>query len=478
MRVAFLITGIPRQFSKNLKLYLDSLDTFLDYDIYIYFPKENIQENYANEMFNPETFLTILKNPRYKLILIDTNLPPIPDNLSRKQKNSIIQWYRIQKCFSFIPDIYDFVIRIRPDIKLLISPDEFCSILQKISTTELCIPTGFDIDSSSYNDHFAIGSYHIMKEYCSLFNSLSYSHEYQSEHFLYNYLTGKNISVLRVAISYNVSLSDCKVIAIAGDSASGKSTFMNYIQEILPQESYLSIETDSYHKWERHDENWKQYTHLNPDANNLERMSEDVLRLKIGNNVSLVEYDHNTGKFLQEKITCAKPFLILCGLHTLYKKNLLKDLDLKIFLNTEEHLKIDWKVKRDMKERNYTLDKIMETILKRKEDSDKYIQPQKDSADIIITYFLVNSELVVKVEMTPILSSIVHPFCDFFSDSSLKSNSLISYTLKNTITSSELSLKLKSLQDNLYFVPTTAFQDGTTGVLQFIIFLIMFYNYE
>jgi hypothetical protein len=253
---------------------------------------------------------------------------------------------------------------------------------------------------------------------------------------------------------------------------------MNYIQDILPQESYLSIETDSYHKWERHDENWKQYTHLNPDANNLERMSEDVLRLKIGNNVSLVEYDHNTGKFLQEKITCAKPFLILCGLHTLYKKNLLKDLDLKIFLNTEEHLKIDWKVKRDMKERNYTLDKIMETILKRKEDSDKYIQPQKDSADIIITYILENSELLVKVEMTPTLSSLVHPFCDFFSESSLKSNSLISYTLKNTLTSSDISLKLKSLEDNLYFVPTTAFQDGTTGVLQFIIFLIMFYNYE
>jgi len=110
MRVAFLITGIPRQFSKNLKIYLDSLDTFLDYDIYLYFPKENIQENYANEIFNPETFLTILKNPRYKLILIDTNLPNIQDNLSRKQKNSIIQWYRIQKCFSFIPDEYDLVI--------------------------------------------------------------------------------------------------------------------------------------------------------------------------------------------------------------------------------------------------------------------------------------------------------------------------------------------------------------------------------
>lgn len=478
MRVAFLITGIPRQFSKNLKIYLDSLNTFLDYDIYIYFPKENIQENYANEIFNPETFLSVLKNPRYKLILIDTNLPFIPENLSRKQKNSIIQWYRIQKCFSFIPDLYDLLIRIRPDIKLLINPDEFVNILQKISTPDLYIPSGFDLDSSSYNDHFAFGSYSVMKEYCNLFNSLSYLQEYQSEHFLYNYLINKNITVTRVSIPYKVSLSDCKVIAIAGDSASGKSTFMNYIQEILPQESYLSIETDSYHKWERHDEHWKEYTHLNPDANNLERMSEDVLRLKIGNNVSLVEYDHNTGKFLQEKITYAKPFLILCGLHTLYKKNLLKDLDLKIFLNTEEHLKIDWKVKRDMQERNYTLDKIMNTILKRKEDSDKYIQPQKDAADIIITYVLESSHLNVIVEMTQTLSSIVHPFCDFFSKSSIKSNSLISYRLKDTITSSDISLKLKSLQDNLYFVPTTAFQDGTTGVLQFLIFLIMFYNYE
>ena len=131
-----------------------------------------------------------------------------------------------------------------------------------------------------------------------------------------------------------------------------------------------------------------------------------------------------------------------------------------------------------MNERNYTLDKIMETILKRKEDSDKYIQPQKDAADIIITYILENSELVVKVEMMPTLSSLVHPFCEFFAESFTKSTLSISYRLKNTITSSEISAKLKSIQDNLYFIPTTAFQDGTTGILQFLIFLIMFYNYE
>lgn len=478
MKIAFLISGIPRQFTKNLKLYLESLDKLIDYNVYLYFPNENCEENYANEMFNPDILHTILSDKHYKSILLDSLLPDLLDILSRKQKNSVIQWYRIQKCFQNIPDDYDYIIRIRPDIKLLINPQELVNLITTSSKSTIYIPQGFDTCKESLNDHFAFGTYDVMKKYCSLFSTLNITSGWQSEIYLYKFLNEKLIHIERVSIPYKLALSDCKVIAIAGDSASGKSTFMNYIQEILPQESYLSIETDSYHKWERNDEHWKQFTHLNPDANNLERMSEDVLRLKIGNNVSLVEYDHNTGKFLQERITCAKPFVILCGLHTLYKKNLLKDLDLKIFLNTEESLKIDWKVKRDMKERNYTLDKIMENILKRKEDSDKYIQPQKNAADIIINYVVENSQLNVIVDMTLTLSSIVHPFCEFFSDSSLKSNSLISYTLKNTITSSDISLKVKSLQDNLYFVPTTAFQHGTTGVLQFLIFLIMFYNYE
>jgi len=478
MKIAFLITGIPRQFAKNLKIYLESLNKFIDYDIYLYFPNENCEENYANEIINSHILHSIISDKHYKSILLDSLLPNLLDILSRKQKNSIIQWYRIQKCFQNIPNKYNYIVRMRPDIKMLMDPQEFINLFSNCLQSTIYIPEGFNISKNSLNDHFAFGTYDVMKEYCNLFSTIEVSSEWQSESYLYKFLNNKLINIERPSIPYKLALSDCKVIAIAVDSASGKSTFMSYIQEILPQESYLSIETDSYHKWERHDEHWKEYTHLNPDANNLERMSEDVLRLKIGNSVSLVEYDHNTGKFLQEKLTCAKPFVILCGLHTLYKKNLLKDLDLKIFLNTEEHLKIDWKVKRDMKERNYTFDKIMETILKRKEDSDKYIQPQKEAADIIITYVLIGSELVVKVEMMPTLSSLVHPFCDFFAEYFTKSNSLISYTLKNTITSSEISLKLKFLQDNLYFVPTTAFQDGTIGVLQFLIFLIMFYNYE
>ena len=477
MKVAFLVTGIPRQFSKNLKLYIDSLSNIIECHVYLYFPKEQCDENYGNEIFNPDTFISILNDTKYKVLLLDTLLPTLPDILTRKQKNSIIQWYRIYKCFSYIPDEYDIIIRIRPDCKILINETNFVDIISNCIHNTICIPSGFDLDKHHLNDQIAYGSYNIMKIYSSIFYTISYTSDYSSEAYLYKYLHSNSITIKRPSIPYKLALSDCRVIAIAGDSASGKSTLMRYIQEIMPRESYLSIETDSYHKWERSDENWKSYTHLNPEANHLEKMSEDVLRLKIGNNISLIEYDHSTGKFTQGKLTESKPFLILCGLHTLYQKSLLKNLDLKIFLDIEEDLKINWKIKRDTEERKYTVDKIMETIIKRKDDSEKYIQPQKNSADFIISYKHKDSELSIGVTVTHSLSNILHPFYNFFSDEYETIDVYhIRYILKNDITSSIILSKLQTIRSKLSFIPTTEFQNGTTGIIQFLIFLVLFYN--
>lgn len=478
MKVAFLLTGIPRQFSRNLKVYLDQLESYLDFDIFLYFPKENCEENYANEMFDPITFLEVLNNPRYKLLLLDSILPELPNDISRKQKNSIIQWYRIHRCFLFIPQNYDLIIRIRPDIKLLVDPADFSKFLKESDRNSLNIPFGFETSPFSYNDHLAFSSYPIMSAYCSLFSSILMTPNYSSDTFLFSYLQSKQILVKQVSLPYKLALSDCKVIAIAGDSASGKTTLMNYIQEILPENTFLSIETDSYHRWERSSEKWNTITHLNPEANNLERLSEDVLRLKIGGNTSLVEYDHKSGRFTSEKITSSKPFLIVCGLHTLYMKNLLKNLDLKIFINTHEELCHQWKIQRDISQRNYTLDKIMETILKRKEDSERYIQPQKECADFIINYYIQENQLKIDILLSTSLSAIVHPFSNFFAESSYHLKNQTSYTLRSNYSGTEIQEKLFSCSKSLSFLPQDIFQDGTTGILQMIIFLLLFYEYE
>ena len=318
-----------------------------------------------------------------------------------------------------------------------------------------------------------------MKYYSLLYNYINNGTSYHSEVFLNTYLQENKIQVLRIVLPYKLALSDCKIIAIAGDSASGKTTLMKYIQEIMPDNSSLCIETDSYHKWERSDENWKKYTHLHPDANNLERMSEDLIRLKVGNNVSMIEYDHSTGKFTQEKLVKGKPFILLCGLHTLYNKTLINNLDLKIFLDTEEELKITWKLERDSIERKYSKDKIVETILKRKSDCEKFIIPQKDQANFLIRYSF-NNNVEVNVTLSNILSSVVHVFHTFFADEFLLlSNGFTQYKLKETLTQTDIEVFLSSISTKLLFKhEKPVFQDGTTGILQFLIFLILFYNDE
>ena len=96
---------------------------------------------------------------------------------------------------------------------------------------------------------------------------------------------------------------------------------------------------------ERGNENYKRYTHLNPCANYLERMSEDIFQYKIGEDVYQVDYNHDTGKFTQKQKIENKKNLVLCGLHTLYQKDINKLLNLKIFLDTDRELIKNGKLK-------------------------------------------------------------------------------------------------------------------------------------
>ena len=73
----------------------------------------------------------------------------------------------------------------------------------------------------------------------------------------------------------------CNVFAIAGDSGSGKTTLGNYLKNYFS--SSFMLECDRYHKWERGDKNWDNYTHLNPEANYISKFSDDVYNLKMNN---------------------------------------------------------------------------------------------------------------------------------------------------------------------------------------------------
>ncbi len=176
------------------------------------------------------------------------------------------------------------------------------------------------------------------------------------------------------------------VIGIGGDSGSGKSTLLDDIKSLLKNDIIL-LEGDADHKWERGDEHWKSYTHLNPKANFLYKQINDVVKLKKLEPVYRCDYNHNTGKFDPMVRIEPKSFIVLSGLHPFYLPKMRKIIDLKIYLNPDENLRKLWKINRDMNNRGYSKDEILASIEKRSEDSKKYIIPQRNFADLIISYF-------------------------------------------------------------------------------------------
>ncbi len=176
-------------------------------------------------------------------------------------------------------------------------------------------------------------------------------------------------------------------IGIAGDSGAGKSRLLKMLDELLSTEHILNVEGDGDHKWERNNKNWEKITHLDPKANFLYRQAEDIQTLRNGNAVKRVDYNHNTGTFTKRKRVVPKPYIVLCGLHSLYLPQMRQVLDMKIYMDTDENLRCFWKENRDQGVRGHAKGEIVQQIEDRKEDAERYIYPQKQYADLVIRYF-------------------------------------------------------------------------------------------
>jgi uridine kinase len=217
-------------------------------------------------------------------------------------------------------------------------------------------------------------------------SNLSYKKLDYFEIIFDKYLTQNiNLQVSEIDIPSHLLLSLCNVIAISGDSGSGKTTLSNSLSALL-NEDVLQLETDRYHKWERGHESYTEYTHLNPESNYLEKMEDDLYNLRIGNDIYRVDYDHNTGKFTQEKNIKPKGNIILCGLHTMWSTSLQPMLNMKIYMDTDHIVKTKWKIERDVNTRGKTERQVHNEIKKRQTDYENYIKNQRQNADMIINF--------------------------------------------------------------------------------------------
>lgn len=176
------------------------------------------------------------------------------------------------------------------------------------------------------------------------------------------------------------------LIGIGGDSGTGKHSLYSVLEKLLGEAFSVPVFGDNFHKWERGNENWNVYTHLNPSSNKLHQEFNFAVALQEGRQIEIVEYDHKTGTFTNPKTVGSNKFIFFVGLHPFYLSGMRELIDIKIFMEPDENLRRYWKIKRDVLQRGYEQAKVMEQITLRSEDNIRFIKPQKDFADLIVKY--------------------------------------------------------------------------------------------
>jgi len=173
-------------------------------------------------------------------------------------------------------------------------------------------------------------------------------------------------------------------LGVAGDSGSGKTTFTEGIRSIFGTDLVNTLTLDDYHRLDREGRRRQGLTALNPKANRIDQLEQDLVRLKSGVPVEKPVYNHTTGVFDPPVIFHPQKILILEGLHTLFTPALRKCLDFTLFVDPVKEVKTDWKIFRDMKIRGYSRDAVIREIAEREPDYQRYIAPQKEFADAVI----------------------------------------------------------------------------------------------
>ncbi len=177
------------------------------------------------------------------------------------------------------------------------------------------------------------------------------------------------------------------LVAVCGDSGTGKSTLSNGIVRLLREERVTDVCTDDYHCLDRKQRKALGVTALHPKANNLELMAEQTARLRRGETILKPIYDHKDGTIKGPESLTPSEVVFIQGLHPLFTPALCALYDLKIYLDPHPTLKRAWKIKRDVAKRGYTPEQVVEEIKARQPDAEAFIFPQKRHADVIVRFY-------------------------------------------------------------------------------------------
>lgn len=177
------------------------------------------------------------------------------------------------------------------------------------------------------------------------------------------------------------------ILGIVGDSAAGKTTLTRGIAQILGEDQVTAICTDDYHRYDRQQRKEMGISALHPDCNYLDIIEQHLQLLREGKPILKPIYNHTTGMFDPPEYIKPTKFVIVEGLLG-YSTALAREYyDVMVYLAPPEDLRANWKIKRDTRKRGYTDDQVLDQLKAREPDSEAFIRPQRQWADVIVTFY-------------------------------------------------------------------------------------------
>lgn len=178
------------------------------------------------------------------------------------------------------------------------------------------------------------------------------------------------------------------IIGVSGGSGSGKTSVSRAIFNNFPNHSIMMLEHDSYYKDQSHlsfEERLKtNYDH--PFAFDTDLLIEHLEKLLNYETIEKPVYDYVAHtRSTETVIQKPKEVIILEGILILEDKRLRDLMDIKIYVDTDDDIRIIRRIKRDMVERGRTLDSIIDQYLSVvKPMYHQFIEPTKRYADVIV----------------------------------------------------------------------------------------------
>ena len=179
------------------------------------------------------------------------------------------------------------------------------------------------------------------------------------------------------------------LIGVTGGSGSGKTSVSRKLLEAFTEEhSIVLFEQDSYYKDQSHltFEERLETNYDHPLAFDTDLLIEHLNKLLNYEAIDkpIYDYDRHTRS---EKVEHQEPreVIIVEGILILEDERLRDLMDIKVYVDTEDDIRIIRRIKRDMEERGRTLDSVINQYLSVvKPMHHQFIEPTKKYADIII----------------------------------------------------------------------------------------------